>query len=83
MSHDCDCGDAQDQIYQYLDSELDKDTAAAVRRHLDDCDGCFDSFEFERRLKGVIRDCLSEDVPERLENQVRELIRQETSPADH
>lgn len=78
MSRDCDCGDAQDQIYQYLDSELDEKTALAVRGHLDDCDGCFDSFDFERRLKMVIRTCLTEDMPETLEARVRELIRRET-----
>jgi anti-sigma factor (TIGR02949 family) len=79
MSNDCDCGDAQDQIYQYLDTELDEATAASVRGHLEDCSGCFDSFDFERRLKIVIRKCLSEDMPETLEGKVRELIRQETS----
>lgn len=77
MSYDC--GDAQDQIYQYLDAELDEATAASVRRHLDGCDGCFGSFEFERRLMGVIRSHLSEDMPRSLEEKVKELIRQETS----
>lgn len=79
MSHDCDCGDAQDQLYQYLDAELDEETAHAVRGHLDDCEGCFDSFDFERRLKSVIRTCLTEDMPENLQVKVRELIRRETS----
>ena len=77
MSHDCDCGDAQDQIYQYLDAELDEKTSIAVRAHLDDCDGCFDSFDFERRLKGLVRRHLTEDMPETLEMKVRELIRHE------
>lgn len=79
MNNDCDCGDAQDQIYQYLDSELDEETATAVRAHLDDCDGCVDSFDFHRRLKTLVRNCLTEDMPETLEGKVRELIRQETS----
>jgi anti-sigma factor (TIGR02949 family) len=79
MSHDCDCGDAQDQIYEFLDSELDEETAESVRSHLDDCPGCFDSFDFERRLKVVIRRCLTEDMPEALEVKVRALIREETA----
>lgn len=74
-----DCGDAQDQIYQYLDAELDEATAASVRGHLDDCEGCNDSFDFERRLKSLVRQCLTEDVPETLETKVRELLRQESS----
>lgn len=79
MSHDCDCGDAQDQIYQYLDAELDEETATSVRSHLDDCSGCFDSFDFHRRLKIVIKTHLSEDMPESLSAKVRALIREETS----
>lgn len=77
MSQECDCGDAQDQIYQYLDAELDEETASSVRTHLDDCGGCFDSFDFERRLKIVIRDHLKEDMPDALEDKVKDLIRQE------
>lgn len=77
MSQDCDCGDAQDQIYEYLDSELDAETATSVRNHLEDCPGCFDSFDFERRLKVVVKKCLTEDMPESLEHKVRQLIRQE------
>lgn len=74
-----DCGEAQDQIYRYIDAELDDETATAVRSHLDDCPGCLKSFDFERRLKVVVRRCLTEDMPERLESKVRELIRRETA----
>ena len=74
-----DCGQARDQIYQYLDAELDDQTAAAVRSHLDDCPGCLKSFVFERRLKVVVRRCLTEDMPETLEIKVRELIRGENA----
>jgi anti-sigma factor (TIGR02949 family) len=79
MSNDCECGDAQDQIYQYLDAELDEATAASIRLHLDDCPGCFDSFDFERRLKTVIRTHLADDMPSGLEEKVKTLIRQETA----
>ena len=79
MSHACDCGDAQDQIYQYLDSELDERTAASIRAHLDDCPDCFDSFDFERRLKQVIRKHLADDMPHDLADKVKALIHQETS----
>lgn len=79
MSKDCNCGDAQEQIYEYLDAELDEETASTVRSHLDDCPGCLDSFDFERRLKLVVRRCLTEDMPEALEGKVRELIRRETA----
>lgn len=79
MSKDCDCGDAQDQLYQYLDAELDEATADSVRGHLDECNGCSHSYDFHRRLKGVIRHHLSEDMPHSLEEKVKALIREETS----
>jgi len=79
MSHDCECGDAQDQIYMYLDSELDDATAASIKAHLNDCHPCYGSFDFERRLKLVIRDHLSEMVPDGLEDKVRALLREQTS----
>ncbi len=79
MSHDCDCGDAQDQLYQYLDAELDEATATSVREHLDGCNGCHDSFDFHRRLKLLIRAHLAEDMPENLEEKVKTLIRQESA----
>lgn len=79
MSHNCDCGDAQDQIYQYLDAELDEATATSIRTHLDDCPDCFDSFDFERRLKSVIRTHLADDMPTQLEERVKALIREENA----
>ncbi len=60
-------------------STPDDQTAAAVQSHLDDCPGCLKSFDFERRLKVVVRRCLTEDMPETLESKVRELIRRETA----
>ncbi|HUF14735.1 MAG TPA: zf-HC2 domain-containing protein [Acidimicrobiia bacterium] len=73
------CNDAQGRLYQYLDAELDESTFASVRSHLDDCSGCFDSFDFERRLKIVIRNHLGEDMPESLEEKVKALIREESA----
>ncbi|HZD22674.1 MAG TPA: zf-HC2 domain-containing protein [Acidimicrobiia bacterium] len=79
MSHEYGCGDAQDQLYQYIDSELDEETATNVRRHLDDCDGCHGSFEFYRRLNMVVRNHLAEDLPDSLEDKVKDLIRRESA----
>lgn len=73
------CRETRNQIYLYLDAELDEETAAAVRTHLDDCPECLESFDFERRLKGVVRRCLTEDIPSTLETRVRQLIRGETA----
>ena len=61
MSH---CDDALTSLYQYLDQELEEASAAQIRLHLDGCGDCGPRFEFETRLKTVIRERLAEDVPE-------------------
>ncbi len=73
------CKEAVDKLYQYIDSELDPKTASEIRTHLDDCGPCCDSFEFEARLKGVIREHLSESVPTGLVDRVKQLIHDETA----
>ena len=77
MSHACDESIAK--LYQYLDSELDAATATEIRAHLESCEPCWDSFDFERRLKKVVHKHLSEDMPEGLVSKVQDLIRQEKS----
>lgn len=77
MSHVCD--ESIQKLYQYLDSELDQETADQIRTHLEECGPCWDSFDFERRLKAVVHSHLSEDMPDELLDKVRDLIRSETS----
>lgn len=75
--HDCD--DALADLYLYLDSELDAPSSERIRSHLDECTGCNGSFDFERRLKDVVRERLNESVPESLVRKVREAIQAERS----
>lgn len=75
--HDCD--DALANLYLYLDSELDKPSSELIRSHLEMCSGCNGSFDFERRLKAVVRERLDEQVPESLVHKVREAIHAERS----
>jgi mycothiol system anti-sigma-R factor len=57
------CDEALTNLYQYLDRELDSANSERIRAHLDGCSGCFDIYEFELRLKIVVRERLSEEVP--------------------
>lgn len=75
--HDCD--EAMERLYEYLDAELDDVTAVGIRSHLDECGGCHKSFDFERRLKTVVRERLSEEVPDRFLNKLRRAIQDEAS----
>lgn len=62
MSHS-DCDDALTRLYLYLDEELETVSVSKIREHLDICNGCRSSFDFETRLKTVVRERLAEDVP--------------------
>lgn len=73
--HDCD--EALENLYLYLDSELDEASSEKIRSHLEVCKGCSKPFDFERRLKEVVRDRLDEQVPDRLVDKVRQAIEAE------
>lgn len=73
--HDCD--EALENLYLYLDSELDDANSAKIRSHLEVCQGCSKPFDFERRLRAVVRDRLDETVPDQLVDKVRQAIEAE------
>ena len=78
-----DCNKTAGRLQEYIDAELDPTIAAEVRAHLDECKPCCGGYEFEQRLKGVIRRHLAEDeVPVGLLDRVQKLIADEaTNPS--
>lgn len=75
--HNCD--EAMERLYEYLDSELDEVTAEGIKSHLAACGGCSGGFDFERRLKVVVRERLSEEVPEQFIDRLRMVLDRESS----
>lgn len=76
MSEHCD--EALARMYEYLDGELgDRDVIARIRFHLEDCPPCGDSFQFEEKLKVVVRNHLHEEVPDEVLHRLRTLVRSE------
>jgi mycothiol system anti-sigma-R factor len=75
--HECD--DALTKLYTYLDQELEVTSYELIRTHLEDCSGCLSSFDFEARLKIVVRERLSEEVPAEFLERLRQAIAQEAS----
>jgi hypothetical protein len=49
-----------------------------IRAHLDDCSGCLDVFEFEIRLKIVVRERLAEEVPPQFIERLRAALAKES-----
>ena len=64
-------------VYQYIDKELTPFRAARIKWHLRMCDECPGAFEFERRLKAMIRDKGRDEPPPELFDHLRALIREE------
>jgi mycothiol system anti-sigma-R factor len=75
--HNCD--EALERLYEYLDSELDQATSEGIRAHLDDCGYCSGSFDFEKRLKLVVKERLSEEVPQQFIMRLRGALDRETT----
>lgn len=73
------CEEALTELYRYLDRELDHVSAERVRIHLGECGGCLRSFNFEERLKQVIRQRLAEEVPDEFLVRLRTVIAAETA----
>ena len=73
------CDEALENLYLYLDSELDTSTSDRIRSHLDDCNGCVNSFEFEKRLKAVVKERLDEDVPDAFVARLRDALARESA----
>lgn len=73
------CDDALTNLYRYLDRETDVTSVEQIRDHLDDCSGCLRSFDFEARLKIVIRERLSEEVPTEFIQRLRQALARESS----
>ena len=73
-----DCTDCLERLYTFLDRELSPDDVAEVRRHLDDCGPCEDSFVVEQRFLEKVRDCCTEDTaPTELRSRIVTRLRME------
>ena len=71
------CDYAIEYVYQYLDEEASFFTTSRIRLHLRRCAPCMDAFEFEARLKDVIRERGKSDPPPELFDTLRALIQEE------
>jgi len=71
------CNHAVEQIYFYLDGEMSYFRRMRIRWHLRRCDGCCDAFEFEEKVKQMVRSkCQTEASPELIQR-LHTLLREE------
>lgn len=69
------CQQAVDKVYEYLDGELDAESAEGVRVHIEACKKCYPYFNFERIFIDHIRSrALGPEHNERLEKRILDVL---------
>ena len=72
-----DCAQALEQMYEFLDSELDSASRRKIQDHLDECGPCLQHFDLERVVKQlVVRSCANSHAPDELRVRVLSRIRE-------
>jgi mycothiol system anti-sigma-R factor len=71
------CDYAIEYVYQYLDEEASFFKASRIRMHLRRCPPCMDAFQFEARLKDLIRERGKSEPPAELFDTLRALLQEE------
>ncbi len=78
-----DCQGALDRLYEFLDSEIDRDTEAAIRSHLEECADCFKFFDFEKTyLRFLEAKTRAAGAPEGLRRRLLETLLREDPESD-
>ena len=73
------CDHAIEHMYYYIDGEMTWYRRMRIRWHLRRCDDCCGAYEFEIRLKEVIRERGRDQPPQELFDRLRALIQQEAA----
>lgn len=68
------CEEALHDLYGYLDGELTEDRRSLIKGHLDDCNPCFEAFDFEAELRIVISHRCRDEVPDSLRNRIADQL---------
>jgi len=60
--HEVPCSEVLAQVYSYLDSEIDDDTASSkIRQHLDECGPCLREYGLEEVVKKLVHKCCGQE----------------------
>lgn len=70
------CEEVIEQLFVYLDQEMDKQTSAEIDRHLERCRDCYTRAEFEKKLRQKVIDSVNVQAPESLQKRLRGLMSQ-------
>jgi mycothiol system anti-sigma-R factor len=74
--HETDCREVLEEVYLYLDGEMDATRRTLVRQHLDECSPCLRQFGVEHEVKMLVaRRCGGDRAPESVRLSVLEKLR--------
>jgi len=65
------CDEAIRMVLEYLDNELEQPNHDALEAHIHKCRSCYTRVEFEKRLKGLVRETPPETAPEDLKQRIK------------
>ena len=75
--HETPCTEVLDQLYAYLDRELDTPDCAKIQQHLDECGPCLREYGLEKAVKALVaKHCGCDPAPADLRSKVLVRIRQ-------
>ena len=70
-----DCRESLTEIYWFLDGEVTLERRALIRRHLEACNGCLETFDFEAELRSVVSNCCQErTLPPGLRERIAQVL---------
>lgn len=65
------CSEVLEEVYLYLDGEMDAERCAHIREHLDECGPCLREFGVEQEVKALLaRSCGCESAPSELKSRL-------------
>ncbi len=70
-----DCEKALENLYLFIDSEIDTASCAEIQAHIDDCSECLTAYDLERIVKQLVSRSCAEKAPPPLREKVLLSIR--------
>lgn len=70
-----DCEKALENLYLFIDQEIDTASCAEIQSHIDECTDCLSEYDLERVVKSLVSRSCSEVAPQPLREKVLYSIR--------
>ena len=70
-----DCEDVLDEVWEFLDGEIEESRYVEIQSHVEECAGCGPRYEFQRALLTIIQiRCTQGPLPESVRRRLFRLL---------